>query len=262
MVHIPDRKLIWLSLIVYRWVALLHIFVLLLSKASRAVPLERGWFLFSLAFIYASFLTFFQRLICENRPFWSAFLGVDLLVCLLLMSSGGGWRNAWYLYSFSPVLIAALFYHMRGGVIAAAISSLFYWLSIFINGRAQMKLVLTNHLDDLISNIFSFFLIAVFFAYPCSLFDRLKQIQMELAETRKDLKASERQLSILYKISPLTKREMEVLKLLAQSKNNKEIAKELYISEETVKSHIKSIFRKLGFKSRTEAASYFWRLKL
>ncbi|MBT9140926.1 MAG: Transcriptional regulatory protein LiaR [Dehalococcoidia bacterium] len=60
-------------------------------------------------------------------------------------------------------------------------------------------------------------------------------------------------------ISPLTKKETEVLKLLAQSKSNKEIAEELYISEETVKSHIKGIFRKLGFKSRTEAESYFRR---
>ncbi|MFW0859230.1 MAG: ATP-binding cassette domain-containing protein [Dehalococcoidia bacterium] len=64
------------------------------------------------------------------------------------------------------------------------------------------------------------------------------------------------QTQLSHEIPPLTKREEEVIKLLAQSKSNKEIAKELYVSEETVKSHIKSIFRKLGIKSRAEAASY------
>ncbi|MCI2425573.1 ATP-binding cassette domain-containing protein [Candidatus Acetothermia bacterium] len=69
---------------------------------------------------------------------------------------------------------------------------------------------------------------------------------------------SQRKLSKPDKTSPLTKREIEILKLLALSKSNREIAEELYLSEETVKSHIKKIFRKLGFKSRTEAGSYFW----
>jgi ABC-type multidrug transport system ATPase subunit len=69
---------------------------------------------------------------------------------------------------------------------------------------------------------------------------------------------SERKLSKPDKRSPLTRRELEILKLLALSKSNREIAEELYLSEETVKSHIKRIFRKLGFRSRKEAGSYYW----
>jgi DNA-binding NarL/FixJ family response regulator len=51
----------------------------------------------------------------------------------------------------------------------------------------------------------------------------------------------------------LTGREVEVLKLLASGKSNKEIGSNLYISETTVKSHLRSIFTKLNVLSRTEA---------
>jgi DNA-binding NarL/FixJ family response regulator len=51
----------------------------------------------------------------------------------------------------------------------------------------------------------------------------------------------------------LTARELNVLDLLAQGKSNKEIGVSLYVSETTVKSHLRSIFRKLDVISRTEA---------
>ena len=53
----------------------------------------------------------------------------------------------------------------------------------------------------------------------------------------------------------LTGRELNVLELLAQGKSNKEIGVNLYISETTVKSHLRSIFRKLNVLSRTEAVT-------
>ena len=52
---------------------------------------------------------------------------------------------------------------------------------------------------------------------------------------------------------PLTAREREVLELLGRGLSNKMIAKELNISEHTVKFHISSIYTKLGVASRTEA---------
>jgi DNA-binding NarL/FixJ family response regulator len=52
---------------------------------------------------------------------------------------------------------------------------------------------------------------------------------------------------------PLTGRELDVLGLLARGKSNKEIGVNLYISETTVKAHLRSIFTKLNVLSRTEA---------
>ncbi|HEV2392585.1 MAG TPA: response regulator transcription factor [Verrucomicrobiae bacterium] len=52
---------------------------------------------------------------------------------------------------------------------------------------------------------------------------------------------------------PLTGRELDVLNLLADGKSNKEIGSHLFITETTVKSHLRSIFSKLNVLSRTEA---------
>ena len=53
--------------------------------------------------------------------------------------------------------------------------------------------------------------------------------------------------------SALTSREWEILDLLCQERSTDDIADELVLSIETVRSHIKSIFRKLGVRSRREA---------
>jgi two-component system, NarL family, response regulator DegU len=54
-------------------------------------------------------------------------------------------------------------------------------------------------------------------------------------------------------ISPLTPREMEILKYIGQGFLNKQIAVELGISEQTIKNHVTSILRKLNANARTEA---------
>lgn len=54
----------------------------------------------------------------------------------------------------------------------------------------------------------------------------------------------------------LTRREVEVLCLLAEGLYNKEIAYQLNISEKTVKNHVSSIFRKIDVSDRTQAAVY------
>jgi DNA-binding NarL/FixJ family response regulator len=64
-------------------------------------------------------------------------------------------------------------------------------------------------------------------------------------------------------LSPkLTSRELEVLKLVAQGMSNKEIAGELYISENTVKNHVRNILEKLHLHSRMEAVVYAVREKI
>jgi two-component system NarL family response regulator len=54
----------------------------------------------------------------------------------------------------------------------------------------------------------------------------------------------------------LTTRELEVLKLVAKGMSNREIADELYISENTVKNHVRNILEKLHLHSRMEAVIY------
>ena len=58
------------------------------------------------------------------------------------------------------------------------------------------------------------------------------------------------------KMKELTKREIEVLKLIAEGLFNKEIGDKLKISERTVKNHVSNIFRKIGVADRTQAAVF------
>ena len=58
------------------------------------------------------------------------------------------------------------------------------------------------------------------------------------------------------KIDSLTKRELEVLKLLSVGMYNKEVAETLEISERTVKNHVSNIFKKLEVTDRTQAAVF------
>ena len=54
----------------------------------------------------------------------------------------------------------------------------------------------------------------------------------------------------------LTERELEVLRLVAQGLNNREIGKQLFISENTVKNHVRNVLEKLQLHSRLEAVMY------
>ncbi len=57
-------------------------------------------------------------------------------------------------------------------------------------------------------------------------------------------------------LESLTEREIEVLRLVAQGLSNRQIAKKLFISERTVRTHVSNILRKLHLESRTQAALY------
>jgi NarL family two-component system response regulator LiaR len=63
-------------------------------------------------------------------------------------------------------------------------------------------------------------------------------------------------------VDPLSRREVEVLSELARGRSNKEIARELSIGEETVKTHVSNILSKLHLADRTQAAIYGLRKRL
>lgn len=60
----------------------------------------------------------------------------------------------------------------------------------------------------------------------------------------------------------LTERELEVLRLIAQGKSNKDISEDLVLSEKTVKTHVSNILQKLHLTDRTQAAVYALRQKI
>ena len=63
-------------------------------------------------------------------------------------------------------------------------------------------------------------------------------------------------------VESLSERELEVLTLLASGRPNKEVARDLFVSVGTVKTHTNNIYRKLGVHNRAEALAKARRLKL
>ncbi len=57
-------------------------------------------------------------------------------------------------------------------------------------------------------------------------------------------------------VHPLTKRELQILSMIARGMSNKEIARQLHLSLQTVKGHVSRLLRKLRVRNRMEAAKY------
>lgn len=88
---------------------------------------------------------------------------------------------------------------------------------------------------------------------PFILPNLLARIEAVLRRSKWQGKEVQNKTTIRDDIEPLTEREKEVLKLVAQGKTNQEIAEELFVRDVTVKTHLNTIFKKLKVKSRTQA---------
>jgi DNA-binding NarL/FixJ family response regulator len=67
---------------------------------------------------------------------------------------------------------------------------------------------------------------------------------------------TDRQTAVKSQSNPLTKREQEILRLVSEGKSNGDVARQLWVTEQTVKFHLSNIYRKLGVTNRTEAGRH------
>jgi len=96
---------------------------------------------------------------------------------------------------------------------------------------------------------------------PDLLLENLKQIRLGRIVVSESLTpyldCLDQEDNVRNKIASLTRRENEIMQEIAKGLSNKEISEKLYISEGTVKVHVKSLLKKLEAKSRVEAAIMF-----
>ena len=207
LIRVPSVERVFLFLLFYRWIVLFY--VSLVAFLGLFSGLKIPWLYYALAFtlIYNLVLTAFHHLIFQklSRNFWM--ITLDILICFSLMVATGGWRSPFYLYSFSPILVAVLIQDYRGGILAATQMVPFYNLSIFLNGKFE-EITAKGWLETWVANNFSFYLIAIFFAIPAVLMNQLRNsygmlddYKDKLTDANLELTQSNKELLTLQKIN-------------------------------------------------------------
>lgn len=84
--------------------------------------------------------------------------------------------------------------------------------------------------------------------------DFSRAFEQDLLQVTRLPDAVDQSRGLVWLADPLTKRELEILQLLANRLQNKEIARELFVEASTVKTHLKNLYQKLGVSSRLEAS--------
>lgn len=199
--QVPQPR-IFLYLLGYRWLSLIPALVTLfpgvpLSPTPRVV--------LALAALENAGITLLHPHLTrqiQTRP-W--LLAIDLILCAAFIASSGGVHSPYYLYALGPLLGAAFFFHIRGGLLAAAALSLLYALAVaadigYLGGTLDLLLALTQ--------MAGFFLIAGIFGYPAILLDRLRgsaalqqQMHEELARNNVALERANRELRSVHNLA-------------------------------------------------------------
>lgn len=177
-----QQRTVFTYLLLYRWLALIPASILLLA-ASRPAPAILP-FTFVLAVFDNLAITVFHSPLNRLVQAKPAFLGVDVLFCAALIAASGGVQSPYYLYSLSPLLAAAFFFQIRGGLLAAAGLSLLYAASAAVSVR---YLGGTADLPAAFSQVAGFFLIAGIFGYPSLLLDHLRRSAALLQQMHDEL---------------------------------------------------------------------------
>ena len=191
-----EQKLTFRLLVGYRWVSLLPpLLGLLLFSTPRPLTAMATCLLLATGLTLALTLavTPINHLLMQ-RPWLLLF---DLLVSAGLVWYTGPERSPYYLYSLAPILAAAYFFGIRGGVTAAAVYSLLYGLALLLNSLIAAPVSLPAAL----SQVMSFFLIGAIFGYPTRLLKRLYQAHTDLAAKNTELSERNRDLDLLRELS-------------------------------------------------------------
>ncbi len=110
-------------------------------------------------------------------------LAGDILFCWLLLVAFG-WGSPFYVYSFSPVMLAGYLFKLRGSFLVAGISAAGYGLAVSITGLTWSEIVGIGEIDTHLFQIFDYFLVAIFFSYPAVLAEQLRQSNFEMLQAQ------------------------------------------------------------------------------
>ena len=145
---------------------------------------------------------------------------------------------------------------------ATIIYSISLALLLFLLKWLELRFIIFNHSFE----IYIGFISVIFTALGIWLALKLSKPKIETIVVEKEVYVTRNENFVLdtslVSQLELSKRELEILSLLAQGYSNQEIAAKLFVSLSTVKTHIQNLFEKLDVKRRTQAVAKAKRLNL
>ncbi|MDP3014694.1 MAG: GAF domain-containing sensor histidine kinase, partial [Candidatus Subteraquimicrobiales bacterium] len=169
----------------YRVLTLLQAGLFLVFILPQAPP--QDFLIFLSAVLFNLILIFLYSKEFASRNWYALLVALDCFLAGALLYSTGGWRSPYFLYSFSPVLTAALFHKIFGALSVAVVQSVLYLVALNLNGYNFSKIVEMQVVDDWLANIFSYFLVGIFFALPIMLVDKLHNVTLRTERTKETL---------------------------------------------------------------------------
>lgn len=172
---------VFLFLLGYSWLSLLPP---ALSLALNPAPLSFAPVVFAAAVIHNLLISIFHPRLNRLVQSHPTSFGVDLLIAAAFVAATGGTQSPYYLFALGPILAAAFFFRMRGGLVAAGVFTAFYLAAIeasLVIGQQPVQIM------QALTQTASFFLIAVLFGYPSVLLTRIQEASSELATAHGEL---------------------------------------------------------------------------
>ncbi len=176
---------VFIFLVIFRWASLIPALLTINETNTLLPPL----LVFILALAANGIISFFNKPLNKlviNSPI---LLGVDLLFSAFIPAVSGGSHSPYYLYALSPLLAGALFFQVRGALMASLIFTPLYILANLFSRTPPDNIVLASQFAGI-------WLLPLLFAYPATL---LKSVNQTTAE----LSAAHRQLEILHDLTVL-----------------------------------------------------------
>jgi signal transduction histidine kinase len=171
-----------LFLLAMRWMSLLPP---LLAFYTRSQPYSALYGVFAIALLNNLALSIFHPRInaAVTRAPW--LLGFDMMLAASFVARTGGTTSPYELYMFTPVLAASFFFGMRGGFLAAMCYTPMY-LAALVHARDLFGPLAFN-VQEALTEVLSFYLVAIVFAYPTVLLRRLRAATAQLQNAQQEL---------------------------------------------------------------------------
>ncbi len=190
---------VFLFLVTFRWFSLLVAALALFvpSDETQIATFLSNLRIFLFIIFVNLFVSLFVRHINQLIIKYPIIIGIDLIFGAFVLFISGGSYSPYYLFSLSPLLASAFFFHVRGAVISAIFFTFLYFVADFWAHRAH-ELPPTDSIT-LITHLAIIWLLPVLLAYPAVLLQKIKQAHDELVLARDELATKHKNLIATYR---------------------------------------------------------------